>query len=60
MASWATDWRDTKMKAVLSASPFCAVATHHGGGDEKNILIANVKRVRNLIAIVESVCIIDN
>ena len=30
------------MKAILSQSPFCAVATHHGGGNENNILIADL------------------
>ena len=42
LESWAGDWRGVKMKAVLSQSPFCAVATHHGGGDEKNILLADL------------------
>jgi len=39
---WAGDYRDASMKAILSQSPFCAVATHHGGGKDSNILIADL------------------
>ena len=28
--AWARDWRGVKLKAVLSQSPFAALATHHG------------------------------
>jgi len=28
--TWARDWQGVKMKAVLSQSPFAALATHHG------------------------------
>ena len=42
LEDWAGDYRDASMKAILSQSPFCAVATHHGGGKESNILIADL------------------
>ena len=42
LEEWAGDYRDASMKAILSQSPFCAVATHHGGGKESNILIADL------------------
>ena len=42
LEEWAGDYRDASMKAILSQSPFCAVATHHGGGSEDNILIADL------------------
>ncbi len=42
LEEWAGDFRDASMKAILSQSPFCAVATHHGGGNENNILIADL------------------
>ena len=42
LEEWAGDYRDASMKAILSQSPFCAVATHHGGGNEDNILIADL------------------
>lgn len=42
LKQWAGDYRDASMKAILSQSPFCAVATHHGGGTEKNILVADL------------------
>ena len=42
LEEWAGDFRDASMKAILSQSPFCAVATHHGGGKETNILIADL------------------
>ncbi len=42
LEEWAGDFEDASMKAILSQSPFCAVATHHGGGQERNILIADL------------------
>ena len=42
LEEWAGDYRDASMKAILSQSPFCAVATHHGGGKDSNILIADL------------------
>ena len=42
LEEWAGDFRDASMKAILSQSPFCAVATHHGGGKDSNILIADL------------------
>jgi phosphodiesterase/alkaline phosphatase D-like protein len=42
LEEWASDFRNASMKAILSQSPFCAVATHHGGGKENNILIADL------------------
>ena len=42
LEDWASDYRDASMKAILSQSPFCAVATHHGGGKDSNILIADL------------------
>jgi hypothetical protein len=42
LEEWAGDFQDASMKAILSQSPFCAVATHHGGGKETNILIADL------------------
>lgn len=42
LQDWADDYSNAAMKAILSQSPFCAVATHHGGGDEKNVLIADL------------------
>ena len=42
LEEWAGDYRDASMKAVLSQSPFGAVATHHGGGADKNLLIADL------------------
>ena len=42
LEEWAGDFQDASMKAILSQSPFCAVATHHGGGNENNILIADL------------------
>lgn len=42
LEEWAGDYRDASMKAILSQSPFCAVATHHGGGKESNILLADL------------------
>jgi phosphodiesterase/alkaline phosphatase D-like protein len=42
LEKWAGDFEDASMKAILSQSPFCAVATHHGGGNENNILIADL------------------
>ncbi|MEC8355487.1 MAG: alkaline phosphatase D family protein [Verrucomicrobiota bacterium] len=42
LEEWAGDFRDASMKAILSQSPFCAVATHHGGGKDSNLLIADL------------------
>ena len=42
LEEWAGDFRDASMKAILSQSPFCAVATHHGGGKDSHILIADL------------------
>ena len=42
LENWAGDYQDAAMKAILSQSPFCAVATHHGGGKDSNILIADL------------------
>ena len=42
LEEWAGDYQDAAMKAILSQSPFCAVATHHGGGKDSNILIADL------------------
>ena len=42
LEEWAGDFRNASMKAILSQSPFCAVATHHGGGKDSNILIADL------------------
>jgi phosphodiesterase/alkaline phosphatase D-like protein len=42
LEEWAGDFEDASMKAILSQSPFCAVATHHGGGQKSNILIADL------------------
>ena len=42
LEEWTGDFRNASMKAILSQSPFCAVATHHGGGNENNILIADL------------------
>jgi len=39
---WSQDWRHTDLKAVLSATPFCAVATHHGGGKDEHFLYADL------------------
>ena len=40
--AWSQDWRHTDLKAVLSATPFCAVATHHGGGGDEHFLYADL------------------
>ena len=42
LEAWAGDYQHAEMKAILSQSPFCAVATHHGGGKDSNILIADL------------------
>lgn len=42
LLNWAGDFRDASMKAILSQSPFGALATHHGGGADKNLLIADL------------------
>ena len=42
LENWAGDYQDAAMKAILSQSPFCAVATHHGGGKDSNILIVDL------------------
>jgi len=40
--AWTQDWRHADLKAVLSATPFCAVATHHGGGKDEHFLYADL------------------
>ena len=30
LATWASDWKGARMKAVLSQSPFACLSTHHG------------------------------
>lgn len=40
--AWVQDWRYTDLKAVLSATPLCAVATHHGGGRQEHFLYADL------------------
>ncbi|MCB0629177.1 MAG: hypothetical protein R2824_25105 [Saprospiraceae bacterium] len=39
LRNWITDWRDTKMKVLLSQSLFANPATHHG--DERMVLAAD-------------------
>ena len=38
--AWARDWRGVRMKALLSQSPFAALATHHGA--RQDFLLADL------------------